>query len=174
MEGTGDFGNTNTESDFQTLAALPKKMQRTLRTSTTWKWLSTRPSYGIGVRLLGRVDQLLGRAKLSSWKQGSKLDYIKLNQVRLHQAESSPATPSKSDWIKTSESEAKQFEPHPTTRMLRQLLGCTPRRPTTRLRRSTTLPWTKLSNALIFYIPDIIRMSLWPYHLPLTAVSFLG
>ena len=121
MEGTGDFGNTNTESDFQTLAALQKKMQRTLRTSTTWKWLSTRPSYGIGVRLLGRVDQLLGRAKLSSWKQGSKFDYIKLNQVRLHQAESSLATPTKVQnvrvWSKTIWTTSDHSDATPTTRL---------------------------------------------------------
>ena len=55
-----------------------------------------------------------------------------------------------------------------------QLLGWTAHRSTTRLWWSTTLPWTKLSDALIFYIPDIIRMPLWPYHLPLTAVNFLG
>ena len=55
-----------------------------------------------------------------------------------------------------------------------QLLGWTAHRSTTQLRWSTTLPWTKLSDTLIFYIPDIIHMPLWPYHLPLTAINFLA
>jgi len=84
MEGTGDFGNTNTESDFQTLAALKKSKELYVHQQPGSDYLLGHHT----VLVTDYLDALINYSTVPAVELKAR------KQVQLHQAKSSQITSS--------------------------------------------------------------------------------